>query len=230
MPRDNPLSRRNGSIVFTIQTAIEEQYHTRVRHDRQRSGIRHALASRHLDPGVGVAVVPVDEDFRVGAVTHDDGAVRPTNRRPDGVRACGRDRPISRLEKVRRRFVELERIVGDTVVDCIRDIGGVAQLVREEVFPVSDPSNRRHAGTQGVVRIGCVVDDGAPVDEVPRRLVGEFLAVERIPLIGVVDRQLVFVHGYEGLPHRGCAVGRVWWTASRDDGDEFPGEPSMSRA
>jgi hypothetical protein len=58
--------------------------------------------------------------------------------------------------------------------------------------------------------------------------VGEFLPVEGIPLIGVVDRQFVFVHGYEGLPHRGCAVGRVWGAASRDDGDEFPGESPMS--
>jgi hypothetical protein len=49
-----------------------------------------------------------------------------------------------------------------------------------------DVVDYRHSGARFVKVVGHVVDDWTPVDQVAGGLVGEFLAVERVALVGVV--------------------------------------------
>lgn len=56
-----------------------------------------------------------------------------------------------------------------------------------------DVGDDRHARASKVFIVGYVVDDRAPVLQVPGSLVGEFLAVERVALVGVVGYQLAIV-------------------------------------
>src|SRR4051794_8434360 len=69
-----------------------------------------------------------------------------------------------------------------------------------------------HAWTRKVLVVTDIVHYRSPVDEIFRSLMGEFLSVQGVSLVRVVDNQFVVVCEEERLPDRGCAVGRVWAT------------------
>lgn len=63
-----------------------------------------------------------------------------------------------------------------------------------------------HTGSKREVGVRDIVDDWAPGEEVGRGLVDEFLAVQGVPLVAVVDYELGRVGHEEGFPDGGKAV------------------------
>ena len=89
--------------------------------------------------------------------------------------------------------VEVQRVCRDAVVHGEGGLGRAVEFVRHDVLSRRQFRDRGHAGSEGVVGVGDVVDGGGPGVEVGAGLVDELLAVEGVALVRVVDDELIIV-------------------------------------
>lgn len=158
--------------------------------DGERAGVRRAGVSLYVPPPTGVAEHGIVEHTAEIRIADDDRAVRPSERRPNDVRAAARLKAAVGDDGSAHWVVgeELKRRLGDVVIDGVpgqtqRRSAGV--LVHEDPGVVRQVCDHGHAGTIGVGGVCDVVGDGAPVHEVRGDLVDELLAVHGIALVGV---------------------------------------------
>lgn len=171
---------------------------------------------------------PVGIDLAPISVRDHDGAVGPACRRPDHIRrGIRRELSVNDNGDPRSR-VKLCRLVGNVVVDRVVDAVGARvpdrQLVHQDpLVDGFDLGYDRHSRVSEVFVVPDVIDDGTPGVEVLGPLMGEFLSLLGVPLVRVVDYQLVLVFEEEGFPDRRGAVGRVRTAALGYVADEVPG-------
>ena len=233
-PRLQQLLQAENTQAQLIGTTFIErrstQHHQLIRilpEDVQSPAVSSILLnSMHL-PLVRVTTKAVGVDLAPISVRHHDGTVRPTSRRPDHIRRGIRRQLLVDNNRDPRSLVKLPRVVRDAVVDRVVDAvrARVAngELVHEDpLVDGFDLGHDRHAGASEVFVVADVVDDRAPVAQVLGPLMGELLAVLGVPLVRVVDDQLVLVLEQEGLPDGVGAVGGVGPAARGDVADELP--------
>lgn len=127
-----------------------------------------------------------------------------------------------------RSRVKLCRLVGDVVVDRVVDAVGARvpdrQLVHQDpLVDGIDLGYDGHSRASELFVVPDIIDDGTPGAEVLGPLMGEFLSMLGVPLVRVVDYELVLVFQEEGFPDRRGAVGCVRTAALGYVADELPG-------
>jgi len=178
-------------------------------------------------PLVHIATRPIRINHLVIRIRNYNRAVRSADGTPHHIRArvwCG-----SIVDNNRQTFRETEiqggfcKSVVNRVIHPVR--AGIAHGEFMHQNPLVD---RRDVGYHGHPRsrdiqiVGHVVYDGTPGAEIGRHLVGEFLAVFGVALVGIVRHERVVIHEQVRLPNWVGAVGRVGTPTLRDAADEFP--------
>jgi hypothetical protein len=142
-------------------------------------------------PLIHIAAIPIRIHLRAIRIRHHNRAIRSAKRTPHNIRTGIRCRRVVNDDGAADVFSKVERRVGHDVVDgVVYAVGGrVAdgQFVDEDPFVERrDEGDDGHSGPRNVLVVGDVVDDGAPGFEIGGGLVGEFLAVFGVALVGVV--------------------------------------------
>ena len=126
--------------------------------------------------------------------------------------------------------VEVQGIVVDAVIcrEAVSSGAGeiprpAAELIRHYELSVGELSDGSHARAIGVGGVSYVVDGGFPGEQIRRDLVDEFLAVERVALVGIVDDELTVVHHEKRFPDGGQTVVRYGFATTRNVRDKLPG-------
>lgn len=196
--------------------------------------VARAFGRRDTRPRVRGAELRVDVHLGAAAGADDDGTIVTADSvRPDDVGGAGGLGAVAvgGDEGLAGRRVEGERGVGDAVVDG-EDVGGgvgvggqgaAAVFVGHHPLLVGELDDGGHAGAVGVGRVGDVVDDFLPCEQVGGDLVDELLAVGGVTLVGVEADELVVVGEEERFPDRSFAIVGDRAAALGDVAEEGPG-------
>ena len=194
--RLNVDSRHLHLIVHATQPTATNDHDIRriIWHNHQGPCVARIDRNFHYSPRTSSKVM-VEVQLRSGPVRNDNRTQRTARRRPNIVRRTVRDGPISGNERRIRLRTKCPRIPRDAIVnrevpfDCSVELKGHDPVTERQL------ADDGHSGTEFVVGVDDVVDDGAPVLEVCGCLVHHLLAegVVGVALVGVVEDELVGV-------------------------------------
>lgn len=185
-------------------------------------------------PLVGITASLIGEDTHVVGVGYDDGTVDTAKWTPYNIwRGVGRDLVVDDERDIRVE-TKFEWAIGQDIVDRIEyaKAGLVSDRSLVNENPFVDGLNMGdvgHARAGIVFGVSYIVDYRTPIDEVGGYLMAELLAMQRVPLVGIVGNNGVFVWHEHWLPYRGGAVRGISTATRSDIANKFP-SPCTIRA
>ena len=191
----NSSSRKRDMLfqahIVESLTTIDQEAIRVVLEDLNRARVHRTSRGSVLLPLINIPSIRIRIHLPSISVGDHNGPIRSAQRAPDNIGTRVWRRGVVDDDRTAFLFPKLQGRVGHHVVDGVVYAvgGGVAdgQFVDED--PLLDGRDVRddgHAGAGEVLVVRNVVDDGAPGLQVGRCLMGEFLAVFGVALVGVV--------------------------------------------